>query len=283
MTRDSLRAPRNQTLKNESRVILVTGGTRGIGAAIAAQLHGRGHRVYVTQRAKLESGRQDGPQVLCLDVTSAASVEACVHELLRRESRIDVLVNNAGYDLFGAVLETQWHEFMDQLDTNFLGAARMVQAVLPRMLERRSGRIINISSIGGKVGLPMNAAYSASKFALEGYTESLRQELLPLGLYACTVSPSPVATGSLDQSIRGVRAADNPFAQRRAELVRRMRRDGLASHTRPEHVAAAVVQAVHARVPAPRSRVGALARWIPRLKAWLPDALFELFMRRAFP
>jgi len=74
----------------------------------------------VTQRAKLEGGRQDGLQVLCLDVTSAASVEACVHELLRREGRIDVLVNNAGSDLFGAVLETQWHEFMDQLDTNFL-------------------------------------------------------------------------------------------------------------------------------------------------------------------
>ncbi len=138
-------------MKNESRVILVTGGTRGIGAAIAADLHGRGHRVYVTQRAQLESGRQDGLQVLCLDVTSAASVEACVQELLRREGHIDVLVNNAGYDLFGAVIETQWHEFMDQLDTNFLGAARMVQAVLPRMLERRSGRIINISSIGGSV------------------------------------------------------------------------------------------------------------------------------------
>ena len=270
-------------MKNESRVILITGGTRGIGAAIAAQLQGRGHRVYVTQRAQLESGRQDGIQVLSLDITSAASVEACVHELLRREGRIDVLVNNAGYDLFGAVLETQWHEFMDQLDTNFLGAARMVQAVLPRMLEQRSGRIINISSIGGEVGLPMNAAYSASKFALEGYTESLRQELLPLGLYACTVSPSPVVTGALEQSIREVSAADNPFAKRRAELVRRMRRDGLASRTRPEHVAAAVVRAVRARVPAPRYRVGALARWLPRLKGWLPDAWFELFMRRTFP
>jgi short-subunit dehydrogenase len=134
-----------------------------------------------------------------------------VHELLRREGRIDVLVNNAGYDLYGAVLETQWHEFMDQLDTNFLGAARMVQAVLPRMLERQAGRIINISSIGGEVCLPMNAAYSASKFALEGYTESLRQELLPLGLSACTVIPSPVATGSLEQSIREVSATENPY------------------------------------------------------------------------
>lgn len=270
-------------MKNDSRVILVTGGTRGIGAAIATQLLGRGHRVYVTQRAHSDSGRQDGLQVLSLDVTSAASVEACVHELLRREGHIDVLVNNAGYDLFGAVLETQWHEFMDQLDTNFLGAARMVQAVLPRMVERRSGRIINISSIGGEVGLPMNAAYSASKFALEGYTESLRQELMPLGLYACTVSPSPVATGSLEQSIREVSATDNPFAQRRAALVRRVRRDGLESSTRPEHVAAAVVRAVHARVPAPRYRVGSLALWIPRLKAWLPDSLFERFMRHTFP
>ncbi|MDR3495667.1 MAG: SDR family oxidoreductase [Ancalomicrobiaceae bacterium] len=270
-------------MKTESQVILVTGGTRGIGAVIAAQLHGRGHHVYVTQRAEVENERQDGLQVLRLDITSAASVEACVNELLRREGRIDVLVNNAGYDLYGAVIETPWHDFMDQLDTNFLGAARMVQAVLPRMLERRSGRIINISSIGGEVGLPMNAAYSASKFALEGYTESLRQELMPLGLFACTVSPSPVATGSQDQSIREVSAADNPFAERRAELVRRLRRDGLTSRTRPEHVAAAVVLAVHARVPAPHYRVGALARWIPRLKGWLPDALFERFMRSVFP
>lgn len=272
-----------RALAGESLVVLITGGTRGIGAAIAAQLHESGHRVYVTRRVQLETTRQTGPQVLSLDITSTASVEACVHELLLREDRIDVLVNNAGYDLYGAVLETQWHELMDQLDTNFLGAARMIQAVLPRMLERRSGRIINISSLGGEVGLPMNAAYSASKFALEGYTESLRQELLPLGLYACTVSPSPVATDTLDQSVREVSAADNPFAQRRAALVRRMRRDGLASRTRPEHVAAAVMQAVHARVPAPRYRVGALARWIPRLKGWLPDALFEAIMRRVFP
>jgi len=104
----------------------------------------------------------------------------------------------------------------------------------------------------------MNAAYSASKFALEGYTESLRQELLPLGLYACTVSPSPVATGSLDQSIREVSAADNPFAQRRAELVQRMRRDGLASHTRPEHVAALSCRRCMPECRA-RYRVGALA------------------------
>lgn len=270
-------------MKNGALVILITGGTRGIGAAIAAQLLNHGHRVYVTQRAPLDADQQESRQVLNLDITNGASVDDCVRELQRREGHIDVLVNNAGYDLYGAVHETEWHEFMDQLDTNFLGAVRMIKAVLPDMLARRSGRIINISSIGGELGLPMNAAYSASKFAIEGYTESLRQELFPLGLYACTVSPSPVATDGLDQSIREVDAADNPFSRRRAELVRRMRRDGLASSTRPEHVAAAVVQAVHARVPAPRYRVGTLSRWIPRLKGWLPDALFERFMQRTFP
>ena len=270
-------------MQNQALVILITGGTRGIGATIAAQLLSHGHRVYVTQRAPVLAGQQENPQVLSLDITNSASVDACVRELLQREGRIDVLVNNAGYDLFGAVHETEWNEFMEQLDTNFLGAARMVKAVLPDMLAHRSGRIINITSIGAELGLPMNAAYSASKFALDGYTESLRQELMPLGLYACTVSPSPVSTADLDQSIREVDATDNPFAQRRAEMVRRMRRDGLASSTSPQHVAAAVVRAVHARVPAPRYRVGALARWIPRLKAWLPDGLFERFMQRTFP
>lgn len=155
------------------------------GATSARPLHriadGHGHRVYVTQRAPVTADRQTNPHVLSLDITSSASVDTCMRELLQREGRIDALVNNAGYDLFGAVHETEWHEFMDQIDTNFLGAARMVKAVLPDMLAHRSGRIIYISSIGGELGLPMNAAYSASKFALEGYTESLRQELLPLG------------------------------------------------------------------------------------------------------
>lgn len=270
-------------MKNSTLVILITGGTRGIGAVIAGQLSDRGHRVYVTQRAPLGKGQQQGQHVLKLDITNGSSVLDCVAELQRREGRIDVLINNAGYDLYGAVHETEWQEFMDQMDTNFLGAARMVKAVLPGMLAHSSGRIINISSIGGELGLPMNAAYSASKFAIEGYTESLRHELYPLGLYACTVSPSPVATDGLDQSIREVDASDNPFSARRAALVRRMRRDGLASGTRPEHVAAAVVQAVHARIPAPRYRVGALSRWMPRLKGWLPDSLFERFMQRTFP
>ena len=270
-------------MKNQSLVVLVTGGTRGIGAAIAARLQERGHRVYVTHRAAAMTDRLGGLHLLSLDVTNAASVDACVFELLRREGRIDVLVNNAGYDLYGAVFETQWHEFMEQLDTNFLGMVRMVQAVLPSMVARRSGRIINISSIGGELGLPMNAAYSASKFALEGFTESLRHELRPLGLSACTVSPSPVAADAQDMSLREVDATDNPFSHRRSEMVRRMREDGPNSSTRPEHVAVAVERAVHARVPAPRYRVGTIARWVPRLKGWLPDTLFEHFIQRAFP
>lgn len=145
-------------MKNGALVILITGGTRGIGAAIAAQLLNHGHRVYVTQRAPLDADQQESRQVLNLDITNGASVDDCVRELQRREGHIDVLVNNAGYDLYGAVHETEWHEFMDQLDTNFLGAVRMIKAVLPDMLARRSGRIINISSIGGELGLPMNAA-----------------------------------------------------------------------------------------------------------------------------
>jgi short-subunit dehydrogenase len=158
----------------------------------------------------------------------------------------------------------------------------MVQAVLPTLITQSSGCIVNIGSLGGRIGLPMNGAYAASKFALEGLSESLRLELAPLGLHVSTVVPGPVATDTLDRSIREAPVSEGPFAARRAALVRRMRADGARSTVTPADVAHVVVSAVEAAARRSHYTVGALATWMPRMKAWLPPRVFEAFLRRSF-
>lgn len=133
---------------SRDRVVLVTGGTRGIGAAVARDLGSRGHRVFVTSRAAGAAGPADGVTVLPLDLRDEASVSACVATVLDEAGGLDVLVNNAGYDLYGALEDTSWDEFFNQIDTNFLGVARMTKAVLPHFRTQRSGRIVTIGSLG---------------------------------------------------------------------------------------------------------------------------------------
>jgi len=268
---------------DKKRVVLVTGGSRGIGAAIAHHLAGLGHQVFATHRGEPAPAANGAPALLSLDVRDEDSVERCVQTVLSHAGRIDVLVNNAGYDLYGALHETGWSAFADQVDTNFLGAARMIKAVIPAMIGQGGGRIVNIGSLGGEVALPMNSAYAASKFALHGLAQSLRLELAPMGIHVSNVVPGPVATDTLDTSIREDGAADGPFAARTAAMVRRMRADGRRSKLRPEHVAHAVQRAIESASPAARYPLGSLATWAPRMKSWTPPALFERFMRRTFP
>jgi NAD(P)-dependent dehydrogenase (short-subunit alcohol dehydrogenase family) len=216
-------------------------------------------------------------------VRDCDSVARCVQAVQERAGRLDALVNNAGYDLYGALSDTPWEAFADQVDTNFLGAARMIQAALPGMIARGGGRIVNIGSLGGEVGLPMNGAYAASKFALRGLGESLRLELAPLGIHVSSVVPGAVATDTLDTSIREVAQVDGPLAARTAAMVRRMREDGRRSRVRPEHVARVVRRAIESAAPAARYPVGAQATWVPRMQSWLPPAVFEAIVRRLFP
>ena len=268
-------------MRGPAKVVLVTGASRGIGLAISRQLTQAGHRVIGTSR-KAEAST--AIEMEALDVRSADSAEACVESVIRRAGRIDVLVNNAGFDLYGALEETSWTEFEEQIDTNFMGAVRMVKAVLPHMRSQGGGaRILNISSLGGRVGLPMNSAYAASKFAIEGFSESLRLELLPLDIFVSSIVPGAVATDTLDTSIREVEHALPAYRARRERMVRQMRTEGTKSRVTPLHVALAVERAIRARRPRLRYAVGAQAAWVPWIKAFLPQTLFERFLRRMFP
>lgn len=269
-------------MASPSKVVLVTGASRGIGLTIAETLARAGHRVFGTSRKPPQNSIK-GFEMVPLDLQDDESVRSCAAAVVERAGRIDVLVNNAGFDLFGALEETSLAEFAEQVDTNFMGAVRMTKSVLPLMRTQGGGRIVNIGSLGGRIGLPMNCAYAASKFALEGFSESLRMELLPLNIYVSVIVPGGVATDTLDISIRTVRAPMDVYTARRAALVSRIRDEGKKSAVKPADVARAVQLAIDAHAPPLSFTVGGQAKWVPRMKALFPQALFENVMRRQFP
>jgi short-subunit dehydrogenase len=253
--------------------ILISGASRGIGKAIAATLTARGATVLGTSR------HPETPDLLPLDVTDDASVAACVAGATARLGHLDVLIANAGYDLYGALADTSLTEFADQMETNLMGTVRIVKAALPHMLARGKGRIIIIGSIGGQIGLPMNSAYAASKFAVHGFAEALRLELLPSGIPVSLIIPPAVSTETLATSIRQT-ARTSP---RTDAMVAAMRSSGAASKITPRHVAETVAKAVFAPKPRLSYPVGTQAKWLPRMRALMPQAMFESILRKQFP
>ena len=184
------------------RVVLITGASSGIGKVCAEHLHRRGYQVYGTSRRapKYPDGlatitTQPGTfHLVPMDVTSDESVEQGIQWILNQEGRVDIVVNNAGYGLAGALEDTRLEEAKAQVETNFFGIVRVCQAVLPGMREQGGGYIINISSIGGLVGIPFQSLYSASKFAVEGLTESLRIEVKPYRIKVILIEPGDFKT-----------------------------------------------------------------------------------------
>jgi len=194
------------------KVVLITGVSSGLGKAMADFLVLKGHRIYGTSR-KADVSHLEYP-VLPLDVTDAASVASVVEQVLTKEGRIDVLVNNAGIGLAGAVENFSPDEIRMEMETNFFGCVRMCRAVIPAMRNQLSGTIINLSSIGGLAGLPFQAFYSASKFAIEGFSQALYTELKPFNIHVVIVNPGDFKT-SFSTNRKVVNSADqaNPYQE----------------------------------------------------------------------
>src|SRR5215831_16746314 len=167
---------------SNQRVILITGASSGVGQSTARLLSQKGYRVFGTTRNPASAEAIPTVEMLALDVRSDDSVAACVKAVANRVGRIDVLVNNAAYELAGAIEEISLDEAKAQFETNFFGVLRMVKAVLPSLRQQKQGQIINVSSLSGVSSIPFMGLYSASKFALEGYTEALRLEVAPLNI-----------------------------------------------------------------------------------------------------
>ncbi|HZG98088.1 MAG TPA: SDR family NAD(P)-dependent oxidoreductase [Nocardioidaceae bacterium] len=264
-------------------VAIVTGCSSGIGRAVALQLAASGVTTVATARRvdALADLAAAGCTVLRLDVTDDASRRACVRDALAAHGQVDVLVNNAGYAEMGPVEQVPLDAVRRQLETNVVGPVALTQLLLPGMRERGSGRIVNVSSMGGEVTFPGGGVYHASKYALEALSDALRMEAGPFGIQVVVVQPGPVAT-SFDVNSADLSAyMDGPYAglaRSMEEQVRTMTPRGAP----PATVAAVVVQAATARRPHTRYRVGALARVLVLSRRVIPDRAWDAAMRVAF-
>jgi NAD(P)-dependent dehydrogenase (short-subunit alcohol dehydrogenase family) len=172
--------------------IVITGASSGIGKAVANHLAKVGHQVLGTSRYK--EGRFDNFELLKLDVTDNSSVEKFIEQIFHRFQQVDVLINNAGYVISGPVENITIEEAKQQIDTNYFGVVRLTQKFLPHFRANNKGKIINICSLAGQIGMPFQAHYSASKYALEGFTDALRLELSPFKIQVCNINPGDFRT-----------------------------------------------------------------------------------------
>jgi NAD(P)-dependent dehydrogenase (short-subunit alcohol dehydrogenase family) len=258
-----------------NQVALVTGASSGIGQATAELLAAHGFTVFGTSR--IPDHRARSYTLLPLDVCSDASVEAAVRSLLDQTGRIDVLVNNAGYALVGAIEETSIADAQAQLDTNLFGVMRMVKAVLPVMRKQGTGRIINVSSVVGHVAPPYVGLYATSKFALEGMSEALREEVRPFGVEVAMVEPSFVKTHIESPQPGNPIAAYTPGRQAAMHSLSTSVEGGME----PRAVAQVILLAATTR-PRLRYLVGQDAKALMLLKRLLPGTLFERLSRHLF-
>jgi len=259
---------------------LVTGASSGIGAAVATRLQEDGYAVYGTSRnADALRSRAPGIDMRSLDVRDDAAVAALVDEVVREAGRIDVLVNNAGSMLAGAIEETSVAEAKELFDTNFFGAMRATAAVLPHMRAARRGRILFVSSVLGFLPAPFMGIYGATKHALEGYAETLDHEVREFGIRSILIEPTFTATG-LVGSQREAAPRVPEYAPVRARVLQKFADDTRQGGT-PEGVAEIVLAAASAAAPKLRYPVGA-AKSLSLLRRFVPAGMFEKSFRHRF-
>lgn len=257
-----------------SKTVLVTGASSGIGKATAIYLAQHGYNVYGAARRMemLQTLQEYGVKPIALDVTKDERIVACVAQI----GKIDILVNSAGLGSYGALEDVPLAEARNQLEINLFGVARLIQLVLPRMREQGYGKIVNISSIGGKVGLPMGVWYHASKFALEGLSDSLRNEVRQFGVDVIVIEPGGTksemtAIGAKDM----MRVSGNTVYKGLAASLDKMYADMEKNSVEPVVIAQLIKKAIEAKHPKTRYIGGAMAKPMLFLRKMLSDRLFD--------
>ncbi len=270
-------------------VVLVTGCSSGIGRATAERLARGGRTVYASAR-KLESIEGlEGCRTLRLDLTDDDSMRAAVDEIEREHGAVDVLVNNAGYSQSGAVESVTIDEARRQLETNVFGLARLTQLVLPGMRRQGSGRIVNVSSMGGRLTFPGGGWYHASKHAVEALSDALRFEVQGFGVDVVVIQPGLIRTGFAEAAVGSIAIdPDDPYARfnQAVGATTAGAYDGGFARLLgggPDTVARSIERAIEARRPRTRYRVTASARLLLTLRRLLPDRGWDALVGRTYP
>lgn len=263
----------------EKKVVLITGASSGIGKETAKLLVKSGHIVYGAARRldKMNDLKEAGIKLLEMDVTSDESMVKGIQKIMESEKRIDVLVNNAGYGSFGALEDVPISEAKYQFDVNIFGLARLTQLVLPHMRKQQSGKIVNISSIGGKFGEPHGAWYHATKFAVEGLSDSLRMELKQFNIDVVIIEPGAIKSewgGIAKENLLKVsgNTAYKNLATKHATLIdETYKRVG----SEPIVIAKTIAKAINSNNPKTRYAVGGGAKLLLFMRRILSDKLFD--------
>ncbi|MCB0587612.1 MAG: oxidoreductase [Phaeodactylibacter sp.] len=262
------------------KVILATGASSGMGKDAALQLIKEGHTVYGAARRaeKMQDLVEAGGHALQMDLTDEGQIVAGVKQVVAEQDRIDVLINNAGYAVYGAIEDVPIEDARRQFEVNIFGLARITQEVLPHMRAQGSGKIINISSMGGKVYTPLGAWYHATKHALEGWSDCLRLELEPFNIDVVVIQPGIITTEFGDVMVQPMvdRSAGGPY-EKMAQAVARATRDSYENGgSSPASVITALISKAIAS-PNPRTRyvAGKFAKPMLFLRRWLSDRMFD--------
>ena len=270
------------------KIAVVTGASSGIGFETALTLAREGYYTYATMRDTTKSdkikelGKKENLKidVLELDVDDENSIKTAIKKILDEKQRIDVLVNNAGWGLWGCVEDVSIDEFKKQFETNFFSVIRLVQEVGPSMRTQGSGKIINISSVAGRIGFPASPAYISSKFALEGLSESLRLEMAPFGVDVIIIEPGVIKTNFLNPVKLAKKSESNTVYKditgKVVSGVKMMAEMG----TPPKEVADAIVKSINDDKPLPRYIVGNDASMFLEAKKSKTDIEFENYLKK---
>jgi NAD(P)-dependent dehydrogenase (short-subunit alcohol dehydrogenase family) len=275
--------------KEQEKIALVTGSSSGVGYETSLLLAKNGFRTYATVRnpdkAKAIRNISDKGElpirVVKLDVNSDRSVEDAIDRINDESGRIDVLVNNAGYSLFGALEDLSMDEIKAQFETNLFGAIRVMKAVLPIMRKQQGGTIVNVSSMAGRVAFPLLPAYNGTKFALEGVSESMRYETDSFGIKIILVEPGAIRSNFVSNGIIGQKAAEpsSPYAPM-AETIQKTVPRVLDQATPPEEVAKVIVKAVTSDNPDLRYLVGNDAIRMIEARKVMSDQAFRVLVKQ---
>lgn len=282
----------------QQEVAVVTGSSTGIGFETSLELARNGFHTYATMR-KIDNGGSNSItniaknenlplKLLQLDVDSDKSVLDAVDKIVTENGRVDVVVNNAGYALVGALEQTSMEEIKAQFETNFFGAVRVMQAAIPIMRKQRSGRIVNITSMGGRIAIPLDSIYHATKFALEGLSESIQYELGPFGIKLILIEPGAVGTNfwkNWKMAAKAERSGDNTDYSQYKQIENNMSesfKQMVQNAIHPSEVAKVILQAVKDDNPNFRYVVGKDAATILESRKRMSDREFQDFFKKQF-